>query len=88
MALYKITKPDTLTALQVSEQDVTKAIMSFPRGSAASPDGLRPQYLLELILSRENGKTFLREITAFVNILLVGQCHNELSHISIKIQAV
>ena len=68
-------KPDTFTAVQVSEDDVMGAIRSFSEGSAAGPDGLRPQHLLELIQSSENGKTLLTAITAFVNILLDSQCH-------------
>ena len=50
-----------------------RAIRSFPPGSSAASYGLRPQNLLELIQSRENGKALLTAITAFVNILL--DCH-------------
>ena len=50
-----------------------RAIRSFPPGSSAGPDGLRPKHLLELIQYRENGKSLLTAITAFVNILLDGQ---------------
>ena len=33
----------------VSEEDVARALRSFPRGSAGGPDGIRPQHLLDLI---------------------------------------
>ena len=35
-------------ALVVSEREVTKALHSFPRGSAGGADGLRPQHLLDM----------------------------------------
>ena len=38
--------------LVVSEREVTKALHSFPRGSAGRPDGLRPRHLLDMISMR------------------------------------
>ena len=38
--------PQSDTGLSVAESDVRKAIMSFPAGSRAGPDGLRPQHRL------------------------------------------
>ena len=34
------------TALQVEEEDVLRAIRSFPAGSSGGPDGLRPQHFV------------------------------------------
>lgn len=45
--------PSRFDALSVTEQDVIAAIRSFPAGSAAGPDGLRPQHLLDLQGGRE-----------------------------------
>ena len=33
------------SSLSVSEEDITRAVLSIPRGSAGGPDGLRPQHL-------------------------------------------
>ena len=47
--------------------DVRAAILSFPHGSAAGPDGLRPQHLKDLLtgtgsgISVENDKTDQKE---------------------------
>ena len=60
--------------LQVSEQEVKHAVKSFPLGSAGGPDGLRPQHITDLVSCRDNGPSLLTIITAFVNMLLKGQC--------------
>ena len=41
------------TAMQVTADDVRKAIRTFPAGSSGGPDGLRPQHVLDMIM---NGK--------------------------------
>ena len=63
--------------LQVSEQEVKHAVKSFPPGSAGGPDGLRPQHITDLVSCRDNGPSLLTIITAFVNMLLKGQCATE-----------
>ena len=60
--------------LQVSEADVKKAISSFPNGSSGGPDCLRPQHVCDMVSSRDAGPALLTVITAFVNMLLRGQC--------------
>ena len=60
--------------LQVSEQEVKHAVKSFPPGSASGPDGLRPQHIVDLVSSGDNGPPLLTVITAFVNMLLKDQC--------------
>ena len=60
---------DGMPTLWVYEDKMLDAIRSFPAGSAASPDGIRPQHLLELVQSYEAGS---RLLNAFANILLAG----------------
>ena len=36
--------PSSFNAVSVTENDVIKAIRSFPAGSVAGPDGIRPQH--------------------------------------------
>ena len=61
-----------MQALQVSEDNVLGASRSFPAGSAAGPDGIRSQHLLELVQSCEVGSRLLNSVTAFVNLLLAS----------------
>jgi len=60
--------------VSVTESDVIKAIRSFPAGSAAGPDGIRPQHQLDLITGKEAGKELVSAITALINHLLEGRC--------------
>ncbi len=78
-AVNRITVPDpsTFDAVHVIEQDVTTAIRSFPAGSAAGPDGLRPQHLLDLITCKEAGQELVSATTSLVNLLLEGRCPPE-----------
>ena len=73
--------PKTTSALQVSEADVLKAIKSFPAGSSGGPDGIRPQHIVDLVNCREAGAPLLSAITAFVNSLLEGNCHRDVTPI-------
>ena len=66
--------PSEVLAIQVTEEDVIKAVRTFPAGSAGGPDGLRPQHLLDLVNNRESGPALLTSLTAFVNMLLEGKC--------------
>jgi hypothetical protein len=66
--------PSGVPAIQVTEEDVVKAVRTFPAGSAGGPDGLRPQHLLDLVNNRESGPALLTSLTAFVNMLLEGKC--------------
>ena len=60
--------------IAVTEQDVARAVLSFPRGSAGGPDGLLPQHLKDLISNsaRAGGKKLLAALTAFTNLVLSG----------------
>jgi hypothetical protein len=73
--------PSTLRALQVTEDDVQRAVRSFPAGSSGGPDGIRPQHVVDLINSREAGPELLSAITAFTNMLLDGECHQAVTPI-------
>ncbi len=71
--------PTPYPAVQVTEADITKAIRSFPAGSSAGPDGLRPQHLLDLISNKDTGQALVTAITALVNLLLDGRCPPEVA---------
>ena len=58
----------------VSEEEVARAIQSFPNGSAGGPDGLKPQHLKDMISSSANGgcQGLLSALTSFVTLVLEG----------------
>ncbi len=59
--------------LQVSPAAVIKAIQSFPNGSAAGPDGLRPQHIKDLLIGAADDNPLLVAITDLINLLLEGK---------------
>ena len=59
--------------LQVSTAAVRAAIQSFPAGSAAGPDGLRPQHLKDLLMGSATDNPLLVAITDLTNMLLQGK---------------
>ena len=67
-------------ALVVSEREVTKALHSFPRGSAGGPDGLRPQHLLDMtsMTAGAGGELLLHALTPFTNFVLSRETHEEI----------
>ena len=73
--------PGNMSALQVSENTVLKAIRSFPVGSAPGLDGIRPRHLLELVQSQEADPGLLTAVITFVNSLLDGKCQDDYQHI-------
>ena len=73
--------PYSYPAMQTTENDVIKAIRSFPAGSSAGPDGLRPQHLLDMINCQENGNVLVLAITALINLLLQGCCPPEVTEV-------
>ena len=73
--------PDAeLFSLTFTVEDVKKAIMSFPAGSAGGPDGLRPQHLKDLIgpSANEGGAIPLRALTSLVTLILKGKTPSQL----------
>ena len=69
-----VPQPDPSLSLQVTTDEVFKCIRSFPAGSSAGPDGLRPNHLLDMVNCRESGDALLIAITAFTNCILSGSC--------------
>jgi len=67
-----ISQSQDITPIQVSSQDVTDAMRTFPSGSAGGPDGLRPQHLKDM-LSGPAGQEVIGPLTELVNLLLAGE---------------
>jgi hypothetical protein len=64
-------KPGDISLI-VNEQNVREAINSFPAGSSPGLDGMRPQYLKDIISlsAGEAGQKALRALTKLCNFLL------------------
>ena len=62
-------------ALEVTVEEVAKAIRSFPCGSAGGPDGLRPQHLKDMISQSAvvGGPLLLEALTSFINLVIDGK---------------
>ena len=61
------------TPIMVSVEEVSRAIRSFPCGSAGGPDGLHPQHLKDMTSTLAEGGGLLEALTAFVNLVLEGK---------------
>lgn len=61
--------------IEISSEEVARAIKSFPNDSAAGPDGLRPQHLKDMIgpSSGEGGLALLRALAKFVSLATLGK---------------
>jgi len=59
--------------LQVSPAAVIAAIKSFPNGSAAGPDGLRPQHIKDLLIGATDDTPLLLSVTDLINLMLEGK---------------
>ncbi|XP_055347987.1 uncharacterized protein LOC129595098 [Paramacrobiotus metropolitanus] len=66
---------DTHVAPPVTAADVFAAIRSFPRGSAAGPDGLRPQHLIDIVGGKmdDHSGQFCESLAAVLNVVLEGK---------------
>ena len=69
-----VSRPDPALSLQVTAGDVLKCLRSFPAGSSAGPDGLRPNHLLDRVNCKESGDALLFALTSFTNCILAGLC--------------
>jgi len=58
---------------KLSPSAVRAAIQSFPNGSAARPDGLRPQHLKDLLLGAWCARRQSTDVTDLTNLLLEGK---------------
>jgi hypothetical protein len=67
----------------VNEQTVREAINSFPAGSSPGLDGMRPQYLKDIITlsADEAGDQALRALTKRCNFLLSDQLPSKICHL-------
>jgi hypothetical protein len=72
-------KPGDISLI-VNEQNVREAINSFPTGSSPGLDGMRPEYLKDIISlsASEPGQQALRALTKLCNFLLSGQLPSEI----------
>ena len=61
-------------SLQITTDDVLKCQRSFPAGSSAGSDCLRPNHLLDLVNCKESGDALLLALTSFTNCILAGSC--------------
>jgi hypothetical protein len=75
-------KPGDISLI-VNEQNVREAINSFPASSSPGLDGMRPQYLKDIISlsAGEAGQKALRALTKLCNFLLSGQLPSEICHL-------
>jgi hypothetical protein len=75
-------KPGDISLI-VNEQNVREAINSFPAGSSPGLDGMRPQYLKDIISlsAGEAGQKALRALTKLCNFLLSEQLPSEICHL-------
>jgi Reverse transcriptase (RNA-dependent DNA polymerase) len=73
-----IPTPPLIQPIHITETAIRNLIRTFPAGSAGGPDGLRPQHILEMIKSPDAGPALISAITALVNLLLAGTCHEDL----------
>ena len=66
---------EEVTPIQMSADEVGRAILSFPCASAAGPDGLRPQHLKDMIgrAAGGGGPLLLRSLSSFINMVLAGE---------------
>lgn len=69
--------------LQVTEKDVKHALMSFKNGSAGGLDGLTAQHLKDLVFGTtgDAGQALLKDITALINLMLLGKVHSDIAPI-------
>jgi hypothetical protein len=64
--------PSWFQALQVTERDVI---------ASGGPEGLRPQYLLDLVNSKESGQALVTVVTAMTDLLLEGRCPSAVTNV-------
>ena len=66
-------------------QEVRRAVLTFPAGSAGGHDFLCPQHIRDLIMCQESGHDFLTSLTAVVNLVLSERCPSEVAPIFLAI---
>jgi hypothetical protein len=71
---------ERFTALQVSNEEVSRAISSFPAGSAGGPDGITPQHLKDLMAFGVD-ENIGQHLSDLVNLLLMGGLPEEVNEV-------
>ena len=73
---------DPIKSIKVSSEDVVKAILSFPCGSAGGPDGLHPQHLKDMTgpSAGTGGLSLIEALTSFINLTLQGKTPAAVHH--------
>ena len=66
--------------LQVSSDDVVRALRSFPLGSAGGPDGLSPQHIADLVAGA-TADSLQQALVDWVNLLLAGSFDKDVNTI-------
>jgi len=66
--------------LQVSSDDVRRALRSFPVGSSGGLDGLTPQHILDL-LTGATDESLEQAIVGWVNVMLAGSFSAEINEV-------
>ena len=66
--------------LQISQDEVTKVLRTFPQGSSGGPDGITPQHIIDL-LTGATDDSLIQSITDLSNLLLAGSFDNEINSI-------
>ena len=61
------------TFMTVSEEEISRGISSFRKGSAGGPDGLRPQHLKDMVSVASSAQVLLPALTAYVQLVLEGR---------------
>ena len=66
--------------LQISLEDVKKALHTFPLWSSEGPDGLTPQHICDIMLGTSDDK-LLNAITTLINLMLAESFNKEINEI-------
>ena len=68
------------TPVQISSQDLHKALRSFPPGSSGGPDGLTPQHIHDL-LTGATDNNLQQALVDWVNLTLAGSFDKEVNEV-------
>lgn len=79
--LGRLPAPDASGSWVVTPAEVLEAVRTFPAGSAGDPDGFRPGHLADLVGFEEDSEQLVGALTDFINLLLRGDCPQEVRHI-------
>jgi len=73
-SLSNLLSVQSVQCMSVHEDEVRRAVPSFPPGSAGRPDGLRPQHIRDMLMCQEAGTEFLSTLIDLVNLVVAGHC--------------